>query len=75
MGEAGRLLVSVDFTWVFLVDLKERAAAGAPIGLTMRDLEAKSDSPIGVRKGVKIAYGTGRWAVTPGLRIRPGEFT
>ena len=34
-----------------------RAAAGAPIWLTMRDLEAKS-FPLAVRKGVKIAYGT-----------------
>lgn len=34
-----------------------RAAAGAPIWLTMRDLEAKAFS-IAVRKGVKIAYGT-----------------
>lgn len=34
-----------------------RAAAGAPIWLTMRDLEAKA-FPIAVRKGVKIAYGT-----------------
>jgi imidazolonepropionase-like amidohydrolase len=34
-----------------------RAAAGAPIWLTMRDLEAKAFG-IGVRKGVKIAYGT-----------------
>jgi imidazolonepropionase-like amidohydrolase len=34
-----------------------RAAAGAPIWLTMRDLEAKAFA-IGVRKGVKIAYGT-----------------
>lgn len=34
-----------------------RAAAGAPIWLTMRDLEAKAFA-IAVRKGVKIAYGT-----------------
>jgi imidazolonepropionase-like amidohydrolase len=34
-----------------------RAAAGAPIRITMRDLEAKA-FPIAVRKGVKIAYGT-----------------
>ena len=34
-----------------------RAAAGAPIWLTMRDLEAKAFA-IGVRKGVKIVYGT-----------------
>ena len=34
-----------------------RAAAGAPIWLTMRDLEAKAFG-IAVRKGVKIAYGT-----------------
>ncbi len=34
-----------------------RAAAGAPIWLTMRDLEAKAFGPA-VRKGVKIAYGT-----------------
>lgn len=34
-----------------------RAAAGAPIWLTMRDLEAKA-FPIALRKGVKIAYGT-----------------
>lgn len=34
-----------------------RAAAGAPIWLTMRDLEAKA-FPSAVRKGVKIAYGT-----------------
>jgi imidazolonepropionase-like amidohydrolase len=34
-----------------------RAAAGAPIWLTMRDLEAKA-FPIAIRKGVKIAYGT-----------------
>ena len=34
-----------------------RAAAGAPIWLTMRDLEAKA-FPVAVRKGVKIAYGT-----------------
>ena len=34
-----------------------RAAAGAPIWITMRDLEAKA-FPIAVRKGVKIAYGT-----------------
>jgi len=34
-----------------------RAAAGAPIWLTMRDLEAKA-FPLAVRKGVKIAYGT-----------------
>jgi imidazolonepropionase-like amidohydrolase len=34
-----------------------RAAAGAPIWLTMRDLEAKAFS-IAVRKGVRIAYGT-----------------
>ena len=34
-----------------------RAAAGAPIWLAMRDLEAKA-FPIAVRKGVKIAYGT-----------------
>jgi imidazolonepropionase-like amidohydrolase len=34
-----------------------RAAAGAPIWLTMRDLEAKA-IPLGVRKGVKIVFGT-----------------
>jgi imidazolonepropionase-like amidohydrolase len=34
-----------------------RAAAGAPIWLTMRDLEAKA-FPLALRKGVKIAYGT-----------------
>jgi imidazolonepropionase-like amidohydrolase len=34
-----------------------RAAAGAPIWLTLRDMEAKA-FPIAVRKGVKIAYGT-----------------
>lgn len=34
-----------------------RAAAGAPIWLTMRDLEAKA-FPVAYRKGVKIAYGT-----------------
>lgn len=34
-----------------------RAAAGAPIWLTMRDLEAKAFN-LAVRKGVKIAYGT-----------------
>src|SRR5215210_1599067 len=34
-----------------------RAAAGAPIWLTMRDLEAKAFA-IAVRKGVRIAYGT-----------------
>ena len=34
-----------------------RARAGAPIWLTMRDLEAKAFG-IAVRKGVKIAYGT-----------------
>jgi imidazolonepropionase-like amidohydrolase len=34
-----------------------RAAAGAPIWLTMRDLEAKAFATA-VRKGVKIAYGT-----------------
>ncbi|HEY8185794.1 MAG TPA: amidohydrolase family protein [Pyrinomonadaceae bacterium] len=34
-----------------------RAAAGAPIWLTMRDLEAKAFA-IALRKGVKIAYGT-----------------
>ena len=34
-----------------------RAAAGAPIWLTMRDMEARA-FPIAVRKGVKIAYGT-----------------
>jgi imidazolonepropionase-like amidohydrolase len=34
-----------------------RAAAGAPIWLTMRDLEAKVLGPA-YRKGVKIAYGT-----------------
>jgi imidazolonepropionase-like amidohydrolase len=34
-----------------------RAAAGAPIWLTMRDLEAKAFGRA-VRKGVKIAYGT-----------------
>jgi imidazolonepropionase-like amidohydrolase len=34
-----------------------RAAAGAPIWLTMRDLEAKSFG-VALRKGVKIAYGT-----------------
>ena len=34
-----------------------RAATGAPIWLTMRDLEAKA-FPLAVRKGVKIAYGT-----------------
>jgi imidazolonepropionase-like amidohydrolase len=34
-----------------------RAAAGAPIWLTMRDLEAKAFG-MAVRKGVKIAYGT-----------------
>ena len=34
-----------------------RAAAGAPIWLTMRDLEAKA-FPLAVRKGVMIAYGT-----------------
>lgn len=34
-----------------------RAAGGAPIWLTMRDLEAKAFS-LAVRKGVKIAYGT-----------------
>ena len=34
-----------------------RAAAGAPIWLAMRDLEAKAFG-IAVRKGVKIAYGT-----------------
>jgi imidazolonepropionase-like amidohydrolase len=34
-----------------------RAAAGAPIWLTMRDLEAKA-FPIAYKKGVKIAYGT-----------------
>jgi imidazolonepropionase-like amidohydrolase len=34
-----------------------RAAAGAPIWLTMRDLEAKAFG-IAVRKGVRIAYGT-----------------
>lgn len=34
-----------------------RAAAGAPIWITMRDLEAKAFT-IAVRKGVKIAYGT-----------------
>jgi len=34
-----------------------RAAAGAPIWLTMRDMQAKA-FPVAVRKGVKIAYGT-----------------
>jgi len=34
-----------------------RAAAGAPIWLTMRDLEARA-FPVALRKGVKIAYGT-----------------
>ncbi|HEX8073181.1 MAG TPA: amidohydrolase family protein [Pyrinomonadaceae bacterium] len=34
-----------------------RAAAGAPIWLTMRDLEAKAFG-VAVRKGVAIAYGT-----------------
>ena len=34
-----------------------RAAAGAPIWLTMRDLEARAFG-VAVRKGVKIAYGT-----------------
>jgi imidazolonepropionase-like amidohydrolase len=34
-----------------------RAAAGAPIWLEMRDLEAKAFA-VAVRKGVKIAYGT-----------------
>ena len=34
-----------------------RATAGAPIWLTMRDLEAKV-FPVALRKGVKIAYGT-----------------
>jgi imidazolonepropionase-like amidohydrolase len=34
-----------------------RAAAGAPIWLTMRDLEAKAFG-LAVRKGVKITYGT-----------------
>jgi imidazolonepropionase-like amidohydrolase len=34
-----------------------RAAAGAPIWLSMRDLEAKAFG-VAVRKGVKIAYGT-----------------
>jgi imidazolonepropionase-like amidohydrolase len=34
-----------------------RAAAGAPIWIAMRDLEAKA-FPIAVRKGMKIAYGT-----------------
>jgi imidazolonepropionase-like amidohydrolase len=34
-----------------------RAAAGAPIWLAMRDLEAKAFA-VAVRKGVKIAYGT-----------------
>lgn len=34
-----------------------RAAAGAPIWLTMRDLEAKAFG-VAVRKGVKIVYGT-----------------
>jgi len=34
-----------------------RAAQGAPIWLTMRDLEAKAFG-VAVRKGVKIAYGT-----------------
>jgi imidazolonepropionase-like amidohydrolase len=34
-----------------------RAAAGAPIWLTMRDLEAKAFG-VAVRKGVPIAYGT-----------------
>ena len=34
-----------------------RAAAGAPIWLAMRDLEAKAFG-LAVRKGVKIAYGT-----------------
>lgn len=34
-----------------------RAAAGAPIWLAMRDLEAKA-FPIAYKKGVKIAYGT-----------------
>lgn len=34
-----------------------RATAGAPIWLTMRDLEAKA-FPVALRKGVKIAYGT-----------------
>lgn len=34
-----------------------RAAAGAPIWLTMRDLEAKAFG-LAVQKGVKIAYGT-----------------
>lgn len=34
-----------------------RAAAGAPIWLTMRDLEAKAFG-LAVKKGVKIAYGT-----------------
>jgi imidazolonepropionase-like amidohydrolase len=34
-----------------------RAAAGAPIWLSMRDLEAKAFD-VAVRKGVKIAYGT-----------------
>lgn len=34
-----------------------RAATGAPIWLTMRDLEAKAFT-VAVRKGVKIAYGT-----------------
>ena len=34
-----------------------RAATGAPIWLTMRDLEAKAFGPA-VRKGVKIAFGT-----------------
>jgi imidazolonepropionase-like amidohydrolase len=34
-----------------------RAAAGAPIWLTMRDLEAKAFG-VALRRGVKIAYGT-----------------
>jgi len=49
-----------------------RAAAGAPIWLAMRDLEAKAFG-LATRKGVKIAYGTDA-GVMPGRRIRPRSF-
>jgi imidazolonepropionase-like amidohydrolase len=35
-----------------------RAAAGAPIWITMRDLVAQKAFPAALKKGVKIAYGT-----------------
>src|SRR6266516_4441468 len=55
MGRHGAYWCPTIYVGVYVAE--GRAAAGAPIWLGMRDLEAKA-FPIALRKGVKIVYGT-----------------